>query len=65
MLNRRNMLKVTALGLGAAALGMNTLNAAETGTAQKGTTLVKRYENDFYYDKDGNFLVKKSQAGVL
>ncbi len=65
MLNRRNMLKGTALGLGAAALGMNSLNAAENGTAQKGTTLVKRYENDFYYDKDGNFLVKKAKQAFF
>lgn len=59
-MDRRSMLKTSALTLGAAAMGIQTVNAAPSCPAKKGVT-VKRYPNEFFYDKDGNFLQDRAR----
>ncbi|MDO4570265.1 MAG: hypothetical protein Q4D38_07780 [Planctomycetia bacterium] len=64
-MDRRTMMKVSAVALGGAALGMD--NAAEaarfrrTTTVSKGENALKVYPNEFFYDKDGNFLQEKAR----
>ncbi|MDO4627901.1 MAG: hypothetical protein Q4C70_01825 [Planctomycetia bacterium] len=60
-MDRRTMLKTAAFSVGAAAMGIQSLQAAESCKAQKGETIVKRYENDFYYDKNGKFLEDRAR----
>ncbi|MDO4575045.1 MAG: hypothetical protein Q4D98_07515 [Planctomycetia bacterium] len=59
-INRRSMMKTSALMVGGTVLGMSNIAGAECPAA-KGACKMKRYENDHYYDKDGNFLVEKAR----
>lgn len=63
-MNRRSMLKSSALVVGGTVLGMpsNTTQAACPASKGKGvSSMLKKYPNEFYYDKDGKFLVEKAK----
>lgn len=58
------MLKAAALSVGAAAVGVETAEAAgrfRRISVQKGESKVKRYPNEFFYDKDGKFLQDRAR----
>lgn len=60
-MDRRTMLKTAALTAGAVAMGVQSVQAATSCEAKKGENLVKRYPNEFFYDKDGKFLEERAR----
>ena len=60
-MDRRTMLKASALTLGAAAMGIQTADAAAAAKVKEGEISVKRYTNEFFYDKDGKFLEERAR----
>ncbi|MBQ2820779.1 MAG: hypothetical protein IJF17_04255 [Thermoguttaceae bacterium] len=60
-MDRRTMLKTSALSMSAAVMGIQSVNAAENCSTPKGTNLVKRYPNEFFYDKNGKFLEDRAR----
>jgi len=61
IMDRRTMLKASALSLGAAAMGIQTADAAAAAKVKEGEISVKRYTNEFFYDKDGKFLEERAR----
>ena len=67
-IHRRTLLAAGLAAAGAAAVGAVVPGFAQESTVQtlkKGENKVKRYPNEFYYDKDGKFLVEKAKQAYF
>ncbi|MDO4549645.1 MAG: hypothetical protein Q4C96_00160 [Planctomycetia bacterium] len=63
-INRRTMLASSVLAVGAASLGMEEVNAKTRRFVRPSvqeSNVMKRYPNEYFYDKDGKFIEERAK----